>query len=123
MSIDLNDFSLVPEGYKDKDPRMLAYLYPQSILRNEGTLVAYNKKVSKFIHCSGLEIAETTAKKLGFILLPATCIHWRRAASLGEQRRIKVGKNNFYMVKENELTEKERIKLVDHIAEFKEAAR
>lgn len=118
----MNNFSLVPVDYKSKDPRMLAYLYPQSIIKSPQSFISYNKKIQSFIYYHSLEVAEHMAKMFDFLLLPASCIHWRRAKSLGEKRRIHVGRNVFYLVKEEELTKSEKKKLIDHIGEFRKAA-
>lgn len=119
---ELKNFSLVPGDFKSNDPRMLAYLYPNSIINSERNFVTYNKKMQKFIYYHSLEVAEHMAKMMDFILLPAACIHWRRAKTLGEKRRVNVGRNVFYLVKENELTKLEMKKLMDHTSEIRKAA-
>lgn len=120
--MNLNEFSLVPEDYRMKDPRALVYLYPESITRSKSSLISYNKRMQTFIYYHSLEVAEHMAKIMDFILLPATCIHWRRAKQLGEKRRVQVGKNVFYLVKESELTKSEKRKLLDHESYFRKAA-
>lgn len=118
----MNNFSLVPDDYKTNDPRMLAYLYPESIIRSQQSFISYNKKISKFIYYHSLEVAEHMASIMDCILVPASCIHWRRAKQLGAKRRVHVGRNVFYLVKESELTKNEKKKLLDHVNEFRKAA-
>jgi hypothetical protein len=113
MTINAATFSLVPKEYKKKDPRSLLYFHPQSI-----NIVAYAKKMQAFAFYQALEVAEELAKKQGFILLPWSCIHWQRAKSFGYDRKIKIGRNSFFLMKPNELTKSEEIKLEGYIKEL-----
>lgn len=114
-------YSLVPDDYKTKDPRMLAYLYPESIIKNEQSFVIYNKKMSQFIYYHSLDVAENMARIMGYILVPSSCVHWRRAKELND-RRVHVGRKVFYLVKDSELTKNEQKKLMDHVDVFRRAA-
>ncbi|WP_445486487.1 hypothetical protein [Niallia sp. 03133] len=118
MSICLDTFSLIPIDYKKADPRGLLYLYPNSI-----NIVAYARKMQQFSYYQSLEIAEILAKRQGFILLPWSCIHWKRAKKLGNDRKIKIGRNSFFLIKINELTKKEEIKLQCYLEEMKQDER
>lgn len=111
----LQDFSLIPKGYKNKDPRCLLYLYSKTI-----NVVAYAKKLQQFSFYQTLEVAEDLAKRQGFILLPWECIHWQRAQSLGAERKIKIGRNSFYLLRISELTKTERVKLENYLVELNE---
>jgi hypothetical protein len=113
MTIDIQQFSLIPKGYKNKDPRSLLYLYPNSV-----NLVAYAKKMQQFSFYQSLEIAEDLAKRQGFILLPWDCIHWQRAKNFGVDRKIKIGRKSFFMMKPQELTKNEHVKLENYLAEM-----
>lgn len=113
MTID--EFTLVPEKYKDKDPRALLYLYPNSV-----NIVAYAKKMQKFSFYQALEVAEDLAKRQGFILLPYSCIHWERAKKYGVDRRVKIGRKSFFLMRLNELTKNEKEKLQLHLADLKQ---
>lgn len=115
MTID--EFTLVPAGYKEKDPRSLLYFYPHTI-----NIVAYAKKLQKFSFYQSLEVAEDLAKRQGFILLPFSCIHWERAKKFGEKRRVKIGRKSFFMMKLEELTKKEREKLLNHLDDLQDEA-
>ncbi|WP_017472792.1 hypothetical protein [Amphibacillus jilinensis] len=110
--MDLNTITLVPNHYKDKDPRTLPYLYPETI-----NIVAYAKKVQVFSFYQTLEVAEDLAKRSGFLLLPYSCMHWQRAKQYGVDRKVKIGRKSFFMLKPNELTLGERAKLKDYIIE------
>lgn len=112
--MDYNQFTLVPSDYKAKDPRTLPYLYPESL-----NIVAYAKKVQEFSFYQTLEVAEDLAKRQGFILLPWTCIHWQRAKNFGVDRKVKIGRKSFFMMRPDELTKGERRKLEDYIREIK----
>src|SRR5690625_3772544 len=112
--MDLQQFSLVPKNYKDKDPRTLPYLYPESL-----NIVSYAKKVQTFSFYQTLEVAEDLAQRQGFILLPWSCIHWERAKILGPDRKIKIGRRSFFLMKPHELTKNEKRKLEQLIEELK----
>lgn len=111
--MNIENYSLIPEGYKKKDPRSLLYLYPNSI-----NIVAYAKSMQKFAFYQALEVAEDLAKRQGFILLPWSCIHWQRAKCYGVDRKIKVGRNSFFLMKPDELTKSEIKKLEIYLEEL-----
>lgn len=104
--MNLKEFSLVPKDYREKDPRTLPYLYPTTL-----NIVAYAKKMQEFSFYQALEVAENLAKRQGFILLPWSCIHWERAKKLGYDRKIKIGRKSFFLLKMNEMTKTEKLKL------------
>lgn len=109
----IEDITLVPEGYKDKDPRNLVYWFPTTI-----NVVSYAKQMQKFSFYQTLEVAETMAKRQGSILLPWSCIHWKRAKEYGSDRRVKIGRKSFFLMKMNELTKGEAAKLKDYLEEL-----
>jgi len=106
----LKNYSLVPKEYKDKDPRRLPWLYPTTL-----NLVYYAKKMQEFSFYQALGVAEDLAFKQGFILLPHACIHWQRAKNYGQDRKIKIGRNSFFLMKIDELTKSETMKLEKYI--------
>ena len=106
-------FSLIPKDYKLKDPRPLLYLYPNSI-----NIVAYAKQMQQFAFYQSLEIAEDMAKRQGFILLPWQCMHWQRAKEYGADRKIKIGRKSFFLMKQDELTKMEKLKLQSYLEEI-----
>lgn len=112
--MDLKNISLIPKNYKDKDPRTLPYLYPESL-----NIVAYAKKVQAFSFYQTLEVAEDLARRQGFILLPWSCIHWQRAKNYGPDRKIKIGRKSFFLMKPEELTKSERTKLLNYVEEVR----
>lgn len=109
----MKPYSLVPPEYKEKDPRRLPYLYPTTL-----NLVYYAKKMQEFTFYQALETAEDMAAKLGYILLPFSCIHWKRAKNFGIDRKVKIGKHSFFLLKPNELTEIEKRKLERYLEEL-----
>ncbi|WP_037580981.1 hypothetical protein [Sporolactobacillus terrae] len=115
--INLEDFTLIPPDYKKKDPRPLLYLYHDTI-----NVVAYAKKMQKFAYYQTLEVAEDLAKRQGFILLPWDCIHWQRAQAVAADRKIKIGRRAFYLMKISELTKREAQKLENYLMQLKEGA-
>lgn len=117
----LNELSLVPADYKSKDPRQLAYNYAETIQNTSNGLVIYNKYVQQFIYYHSLEVAEQFAKMIGFILIPSSCLHWRRAKAL-TNRRVKVGRKTFYAVRQEELNAKELKKIIERFDDLREGA-
>lgn len=111
----LDDFTLIPDTWKNKDPRSLLYLYPNSV-----NIVAYAKKMQQFSFYQALAVAEDLAKRQGFILLPHSCIHWERAKKFGDERKVKIGRNSFFLMKIKELTKKEMEKLEAHLEDLKQ---
>lgn len=104
--MNLHDFTLVPKDYRDKDPRALPYLYPTTL-----NIVAYAKKMQEFSFYQALEIAEDLAKRQGFILVPWSVLHWQRAKKLGYDRKIKIGRKSFFLLRRDEMTKTEILKL------------
>lgn len=107
-------YSLVPSDFREKDPRNLPYHFPSI------PVVKYAKLMQEFCYFAQLEAAENAAKKAGFILLPFNCMHWQRRKQFTEERKIKIGKYSFFMMKVNELTDSERTKLDDYLEELHE---
>ncbi|SEO80038.1 hypothetical protein SAMN04488134_11346 [Amphibacillus marinus] len=110
--MDLSNLSLVPRDYKKKDPRTLPYLYPETL-----NIVAYAKKVQAFSYYQTLEVAEDLARRNGFLLLPYSCMHWQRAKNYGVDRKVKIGRKSFFMLRPHELTKGELNKLRDYLIE------
>ncbi|MEE6208997.1 hypothetical protein U3A55_02345 [Salarchaeum sp. III] len=52
------------------------------------------------------------ADKLGFMLVPGSCMHYRRKQRFAEDRKVKVGRNVFFMMKDQELTNREKNNLL-----------
>lgn len=108
----LEDITLIPKDFKKKDPRSLLYFYPTTI-----NFVAYAKKMQEFSFYQSLKVAEDLAKRQGFFLLPWDCIHWERAKKFGPDRKVKIGRNSFFLMKLNELTKNELQKLKLYLLE------
>ncbi|PAF20042.1 hypothetical protein CHH49_18185 [Terribacillus saccharophilus] len=115
--MNLEDFTLIPAGSLEKDPRPLAYLYTESI-----NIVSYAKQMQEYSYYSMLKLAEDLSKQQGYILLPWNCIHWQRAKQFGSDRKIKIGRKSFFRMKVNELTKGEMRKLVHHLDELRQHA-
>ena len=116
----LDDFTLIPGDFREKDPRQVAFMYPQSIISSQQKFIAYNKKMQMFVYYHSLDVAETMAKLMNYVLLPTSILHWRRAKQLGADRRVRIGRNIFYLVKRSELTSKEVARLVEYAEEIRQ---
>lgn len=104
--------SLVPDKYKEKNIRALPYLYPTKL-----NLVVYAKQMQELAFYQALEVAENLARRQGFMLVPWSCLHWQRAKAYGPDRKIKIGRNSFFLLKPNELTKGEIKKLEQYYTE------
>lgn len=113
------EYSIVPPGLKEKDPRPFAFLYPNMIRNDDQSFIAFIKKMQKHEFYRGVLSLEEYAHANGFILLPAPVMHWRRRNGFGQERRARVGRKSFYFVRENELTKGEKEKLLDYIEEVR----
>lgn len=110
--MELNGFSFVPDDFRRKDPRALAYHCRKSIIQNEGNFIAYVRQLQSFYHYQNLDVAEQMARITNSILVPTDCLHWRRAAHFND-RRVQIGKNAFYLMKEHEMTDIEKGKFMN----------
>lgn len=113
------ELSIVPPGLKEKDPRPFAYLFPNMIRNDDQSFIAFIKKMQKHEFYRSVLSLEEYAHANGFILMPASVMHWRRRSGFGQERRVRVGRKSFYFVRENELTEGEKQKLLDYIEEVR----
>ncbi|MFJ8462255.1 hypothetical protein ACIQ57_24595 [Lysinibacillus xylanilyticus] len=115
----MTEFSIVPPDFKEKDPRPFAHLFPDMIRNDDQSFVAFIKKWQRFDFYNSLNMFEEYARANGFILFPATIMHWRRRNGFGAERRARVGRKSFYMVREYELTDREKENLLDYIEEVR----
>ncbi|EEK59083.1 hypothetical protein PDJ82_26845 [Bacillus cereus group sp. TH43LC] len=104
--------SVIPNKFQDKDPRQLLYHFP--------TLPAVKlaKLYQEYCFFKQLELAEDMAHKMGFILVPYECMHWQRKKAFGNDRKVKVGRNSYFMMQQNELTRTEKRKLEEYLEEL-----
>lgn len=111
---DVKKFTIVPETYKNKDPRQFAYHQRNNMITSNRAFVTYNKYVSDFLFYHSLQAAEEVAKCFDHILVPTNCLNWRRAQDLA-QRRIFVGRKSFYTMFPEELRPIEKKKLLRYL--------
>lgn len=109
---DLKAYSIVPADFDEKDPRMLPYHFPSF------PVVKFAKLMQIYSFNKTLSAIQDVAHRQGYVLLPAVCMHWGRVKKFGQERRAKVGKHNFYMMRLNELTQVEINKLQNYIREM-----
>ncbi|MDG5787774.1 hypothetical protein QA612_09705 [Evansella sp. AB-P1] len=107
----MENLSLIPSGYKYRDPRALLYNFPSL------PKVKFAKLMNEFYFYKALEAVEEAASKLGFILLPRSCMHWKRCRDYSEDRKVKVCGKTYFMMKIEEITENEISKLQNYIDE------
>ncbi|OIJ07622.1 hypothetical protein BKP35_18210 [Anaerobacillus arseniciselenatis] len=101
----------MPNGYKDRDPRSLLFNFPSM------PKVKFAKMMNEFYFYKALEAVEEAANKLGFILVPRICMHWKRCRDYSEDRKVKVVGKTYFMMKFREMTENEILKLENYLEE------
>ena len=107
-------FSVVPAGYRDKDPRTLLYHFPSM------PKVVYAKKMQEFCFWYALEAAERVAHREGYLLVPYECLHWaRKKVYAAEGRKIKIGRRSYFLMRPHEMTENEKKKFEQFLSEIK----
>lgn len=112
----MSEMTLVPDKFKDRDPRTLLYHFPHM------PVIKYAKLMQEYTFYKLLKTAEQVAKMNGYILIPYSCMNWQRRANFAEQRKIKVNNHSFFMMKYEELTNSERKKLDQYLSELHETA-
>ncbi|MBU8905585.1 hypothetical protein [Desertibacillus haloalkaliphilus] len=109
--MNLENLSLIPDNYKDRDPRNLLYHFPSM------PKVKFAKLMNKFYYFKALEAVEEAARKNGFILVPFQCMHWKRKKDYALDRKVKCCGRSFFMMKVSELTSSEKNKLIAFLEE------
>lgn len=79
--------------------------------------VKFAKLMNEFYFYKALEAVEEAADKMGFILVPRSCMHWKRCRDYSVKRKVKVCGKTFFMMKINEITENEIKNLEGYIDE------
>ena len=102
--------SIVP-ARKIKDPRQLLYHFPSIPAQK------YAKMVATFHHDQMLKMAEQLARGLGYILVPGSCLHWKKKQEY-ENRRVSIGCFTFYTLKREEMTKQANDKFLQYVSEI-----
>lgn len=74
--------------------------------------------MAEFTYFKQLEVAENLANRQDYFLLPFSCMHWQRRGQFTPDRKVKIGRNSFFMMKVNELTDSEEHKFNDFLFEL-----
>src|SRR5690625_880847 len=112
----IDNLSVVHQKYKDKDPRTIPYLYPETI-----NIVAYAKNVQAYSLFATLDVAEQIAKRFGHLLVHSKCMHWSRIKKY-VSRRVRVGRRTYYILKPSEMTDLEIQKLKTYVDELQNSS-
>lgn len=113
--MNLQKYSILPDAFHNKDPRNLLYHFPSL------PKVKFAKIMRKFCFFKQLEVAEEMAHKLGYILVPFECMNWQRKKNFSNDRKVKIGRNSYFMMNVNELNKNEINKLQRYIQELRGA--
>lgn len=106
--------SVLPPKFKKRDPRQLLYHYPSM------PVIKYAKMMQEYSFFHALSVAEDIAHKQGFLLIPYSCMHWERKKHFASNRRVKIGRNSYFMLKENEMTPSEKRKFKEYVNDINE---
>lgn len=98
--------TIVPFSKIEKDPSTLPYHYPSI------PVVKYSKLAVEYHYWKAVSILEQAARQNGKLLIPASCIHWKRKKQL-QGVLLMVYKRTFYQMSYEELTETEKKKYLE----------
>lgn len=104
-------YSIVPER-KIKDPRQLLYHFPSMNAQR------YAQLMNEFHQDQLLRMAEQIAQGFGFLLIPASCLHWKFKGKIKEERKVTVGRMSFYMLKKDEIPQRSMEKYHEYIKDL-----
>lgn len=100
-------YSVVPDGLLERDPRTIAYRFPESVRTSDHKFVLYVKRLQKFHNYNTLRIIEDFVKSdSNRYLVPAVVLNWRRREKLAKSK-VEIGGQAYFAVKLAELTAKE----------------
>lgn len=102
--------NLVPEQKILKDPRKLSFLFPSMSLRR------YKELTDNYYREKCLYTLEKVAQLTGRMIVPCAAIHWQRKKRYADRYLELFGKA-YYLFRPDELTEKERKKYEEMLAE------
>lgn len=105
--------SIVPVR-RVSDPRQLLYHYPTM------PVIRYAKLAADFYQDQLLRLAEDLAARQGFILVPASCLSWRKKQEIASERQVSIGKHSYYMMRHDEMTQSAQRKLQAYIEDLQE---
>lgn len=106
------EYSLIPPTFKDRDPRTLVYHFPSM------PSIKVAKMYQEYTFYKQLQVAEEMAQNMGYILIPYKCIHQKRREKFSYNRKIKIGRNSYFMIALNEMTRIEKQKFKEYIQEL-----
>jgi hypothetical protein len=107
----LHDVSIIPNSVYQSDPRQMLYHFPSM------SAVKYAKMASTFYHWKMVQTAEELVKIHGQYLIPSSCIHWKRKEDIDLKKKIKIGKHVYYILRLDEMTDKEKEKFYAYLEE------
>lgn len=105
------DCSIVPASKIKKDVTKLPYHFPSF------PLVKYCKLSAEYHFWKAVRMLEQAAQQNGKILVPTSCLHWKRKKQL-QANLILVYGRSFYQLAPDELTEAEKSKYAEVVAKI-----
>lgn len=112
-------FSVVPENLLERDPRAVAYRFPESVRVSDAKFVAYLKRLQKFHNYNTLRILESFIKRdSGRYLVPGELLNWRRRDKFAKSK-VEVGGKAYFALSLAELTPTEMMKYESFVEEVR----
>lgn len=96
------------------DPRQLLYHAPEKVRRNNYTLIQFAKFYDAFNAAKEMKELEGYARKNNSLVVPATCLHWRRRQKF-TNLCIRIGRNSYYLLDKDEMKAEEFLKYMSHV--------
>jgi hypothetical protein len=106
--------SIVPER-KIKDPRQLLFHFPSMPVQ------VYAQLIAEFHSDQMLKMAEQIAHSLGFNLVPYSCLHWKVRRNIAAERKVKIGRCSYFMLKPSEMPQRSLEKFQEYLEEINAA--
>ena len=110
-------YTIIPDNLAARDPRSLAYRFPDRVRSSDVRFVAWIKRLTRFFNFNTLRIIEDFVKRdSGRYLVPGTIMNWRRREKY-QNSRIEVGGSVYFAMHLRELTPAEMKKYEDYVEE------
>lgn len=116
----MTKYSVVPANLAERDPRPIAYRFPESVRKSDIKFVAWIKRLQRFNNFNTLKIIEDFIKAdSGRYLVPGTIMNWRRRNKY-KNSRVEVGNYAFFAMHLSDLTPVEMYKYEEYVKEISE---
>lgn len=114
--------NLVPSEMVQEDPKQLIYHKKDEIMQNPVAFYNVLRRLKKHYHYKNVREFERYANANGKILVPANIFNWRSRTKIGLQQndRVRIGRNHYYLVDQNKLSNNQIEQLQEQIEQIRE---